>query len=129
MDVTAKGVFFTHEEIENEKPEDLILKARATKVFFEEYVNLWSNGSYFTYKNDKTKSMGSSFFIRINNDGSEDLVELHYNEKASWFTTIEQVTPPGEAKAWKETIERGFMDPKDIPNFIQKPRDRVLYYK
>lgn len=108
MNVTAEGVFFSNEEIETMSSDDLFLNAKSEIAFFNELVNLWNNGSYFNYTNETTRQMGDAFFIRINKDGSEDLVELHYNKKESWFSLVKRVTGPGGANLWKDVIRRGF---------------------
>jgi len=125
MEANKDGVFITYEEMKEQSPEALIAEAANKKVFYTKLVEYWHNGSYFTYRNEKTTPLGKRFAIRVNNDGSEDLVELHYNDTQSWFTTIENVTPKGEAKLWKETIEKGFMTVEETKHFIQKPKDRI----
>jgi len=125
MEANKNGVFFTYEELKNKEPRILITEAKGKRTFYLHLVEYWKNGSYFTYQNEKTTPLGKSFFIRVNNDGSEDLVELHYNDTQSWFTTIENVTPKEEAKLWKETIEKGFMTVEETKHFVQKPKNRI----
>lgn len=126
MEATNRGVFFTYEELRGHKPEYLIAQAKGRKTFFTKLVEYWQNGSYFTYKDETTEPLGENFFIRVNNDGSEDLVELHYDETQSWFTTIRNVTQAGCAPLWKEAIEKGFLNIEDVKHFIHKPKDRIV---
>ena len=129
MEATKNGVFFTYEELQNTKPEYLITKAKGRRTFFTKLVEYWANGSYFTYEDERSKPFGETFFIRVNNDGSEDLVELHYNDEDSWFTTIEAVTPAGKAKLWKEAIDGGFMNQESVKKFVRKPKERVTSHR
>ena len=126
MEANKDGVFFTYEEIQNTKPEYLIAKAKGRKTFFTKLVEYWANGSYFTYKDERTEHLGQRFAIRVNNDGSEDIVELHYNDTQSWLTTISNITPAGGAPLWKEALEKGFMMIEETKHFIQKPKDRIV---
>lgn len=121
MEANRDGVFIIYDEMKGVNPEHLIAQAKSRKTFYSHLVEYWKNGSYFTYDDERTKALGENFTIRVNNDGSEDLVQIHFDDEKSWFTKVERITPPGEAPLWKKTIQKGFMTPQEIKQFEHNP--------
>lgn len=129
MEANKDRIFITYEEFKKTDLKAIVAAVKGKETFFKHLVEYWKKGSYFTYKDERTKPLGKNYAIRINNDGSEDLVKLHFNDDASWLETIKNVTPEVKAPLWKEAIEKGFLSLQESVTFVQKPKDRKVFHK
>jgi len=67
-------------------------------IIYRKWLESWSNGRSFRYRDEHTKSLGDAYAVQANPDGSEDLVIMSHDENRAYFRIVKPLCSKGKGK-------------------------------